>query len=95
MPRRPTNRRIRAAFGATAALAAGITLGWWFTPPPAPPPSVSAAPTAPAKPPPPATARTTDTFPPYNLRPLQNPSSQELAAFEAWLAGATCDEVCA
>lgn len=93
MARRPANRRIRAASGAIAALTAGIALGWWFTPPPAPPPSVSAAPTASAKPPPLATALTTDTFPPYHLHPLQNPSSQELAAFEAWLAGATCDEV--
>ena len=79
--------------GAIAALTAGIALGWRFTPPPAPPPSVSPASTAPAKPPPPLTAGTANNAPPYDLRPLQNPSSQELAAFEAWLASATCEEV--
>lgn len=93
-PRQSDNRRLVAAVLGATALIGGFALGWRIAPSPAQAPRAAAEPAPPAKPPPPVPGYATTTKPlPYDLSPLQNPSFQEIADFDAWLDGASCDQI--
>jgi hypothetical protein len=86
-----SRRRFGLALAGAAALAGGAALGWWMGPSrPAPPATAAQAP--PSKPAPislsPSTAKL-----PYDLTRPANGSLEDLVAFDAWLASATCEQV--
>lgn len=92
MPHAPNNhRRFALGLGVLAALAGGGALGWWFGPIRARPPAVAPL-AAPAKPAPISQLKPAAGLA-FDLSDFHNPSLQHFVDLEAWLAGATCEEV--
>lgn len=91
MPRLHDNRRARTLAWTTVAALAGGALGWCLGPSRSAPPTPVAH-TAPAKPAP-ITSAKSKSDQPYDLRRFKNPLLQDFVDFDAWLAGATCEQV--